>query len=389
MARGEACGAKPAGILGLVEWEDEGLDDEPGSPLLPPDDRLWRHPSEAAGAPATAVSGALAHSTVGGAPRVVTVIALTSCISVLLTIGVVAVVRPFRLRVPTQPTAATTDVAKLTALVRPAIAQVVARRAAAESTSASGVVFRADGMVLTTHHVIDGAESVRVVFDDGRDLPARVVGTDADTDLAVLDVEGEGFPVASMAAHRSLTRVGEPAVTIGAGPVVRLSMVSGLSQEAGVEGRRLVDMIRTDGAMANGCSGGAVVDRTGTVIGIAVSNLTTLEGPIGYATPIDVAKAVADELVGSGRIARSWLGIDGETDDAGAVVRKVREGSPAEAAGLAAGDVIVAIDGAAIASMADVVVHLRRQRPGDVIGLRVFRAGQPVDAVATLVEKPA
>ncbi len=372
-----------------MEWEDEGHDEEPGSPLLPPDDRLWRHPSEAAGAPATAVRGALAPSSVSDTPRVVTVIALTSCISVLLTMGVVAVVRPFRLRVPTEPTAATTDVARLTALVRPVVAQVVARRAGAESTSASGVVFRADGMVMTTHHVIDGADSVRVVFDDGRDLPARVVGADADTDLAVLDVEGEGFPVASMSAHRSSTRVGEPAVTIGAGPVVRLSMVSGLRQEAGVEGRRLVDMIRTDGAMASGCSGGAVVDRTGSVIGIAVSNLTTIEGPIGYATPIDVAKAVADELIGSGRIARSWLGIDGETVDAGAVVRKVREGSPAEAAGLAADDVIVAIDGAAIASMADVVVHLRRQRPGDVIGLRVLRAGQPVDAVATLVEKPA
>jgi len=190
-----------------VEWDDEGLGDEPpASPLLPPDDRLWRHPSEVAGAPAalpTSVRGSAASS---GTPRVLTAVALTSCISVLLTVGMVAVVRPFRDSTPAAEPAAAPgepDVAGLTAKVRPAIAQVVAVAAGGERSWGSGVVIRSDGLVLTAHHVVAGAAAVRVVLDDGRDLVARVVGGDADTDIALLDLEGDGYRVAPLATSRA------------------------------------------------------------------------------------------------------------------------------------------------------------------------------------------
>jgi S1-C subfamily serine protease len=386
-----------------VEWDEDGLDDEPAPPLLPPEDRLWRHPSEVAGAPALAVRGQTGATAGSSGARVVTVAVLASCISMLMTVGVVSVVRPFRTRVPVEPGPGRTDVdaaapvgadvAALTARLRPAITQIVARLAGGERRWGSGVVFRSDGLVLTTHHIVHGAEVVRVILDDGRDLTARVVGSDADTDIAVLDVEGDGFVTAPLASRRSAA--GEPAITIGTpsggastGPLVRVSMVSAVGQEAGVEGRRFVDMIRTDAALAAGCSGGAVVDEAGDVIGIAVSNVTTEDGAAGFATPIDVARSVADQLVASGKVTRGWLGIDGETTDGGALVRAVKAASPAESAGLQVDDVVVAVDGATIDSMPDLVMFFRHEAPGRMVDLSVRRGGEVVHVLATLGEQP-
>jgi S1-C subfamily serine protease len=397
-----------------VEWDDEGLGDEPpASPLLPPDDRLWRHPSEVAagGAPSSVRGTAAADAT--GRPSVVTAVALTSCLSVLLTIGVVAVVRPFRERVPVEepasvPAASTAatlasasspgpSVAALTARVRPAIAQVVARTADGERTWGSGVLIRSDGVLLTANHVVAGAEVVQVVLDDGRDLVARLVGGDPDTDIAVLDLEGSDYPTVTMAEDRAALQIGDQAITIGAsseaavvGPLVRVSMVSAMNQEAGAEGRRFVDVIRTDTAVEPGCSGGAVVDSLGRVIGIAVSNMQASDGgAVGFATPIDVARAVADQLLATGKVTRAWLGIDGEDHEDGAVVRAVKPGSPSEGAGLRVDDVVVAVDGVPVPSMAAVVVRLRSHRPGDVLTLQVQRAGARLDVPVTLGEKPA
>lgn len=380
-----------------MEWDDEGLGDEPASPLLPPDDRLWRHPSEVAGAPATIPTSVRGPSGGTGAPRVLTAVALTSCLSVLLTVGMVAVVRPFRDNAPpVEPAAAPDepDVAVLTAQLRPAIARVVAVAAGGERSWGSGVVIRGDGLVLTAHHVVAGAASVRVLLDDGRNLVARLIGGDVDTDIALLDLEGDGYAAAPLATSRSSMRVGEPAFTIGArsgnaGPLVRASMVSGTSQEAGAGGRKFVDVIRTDAAVEDGCAGGAVVDGEGRVIGIAVSNMTTADGATGVATPIDVARSVADQLLATGKVERAWLGIDGESHEDGAVVRAVKPGSPAEVAGLTAGDVIEAIDDDEVASMADVVIRLRERRPGHALELRVRRGGDVLAVPVTLGEKPA
>lgn len=380
-----------------MEWDDEGLGDEPASPLLPPDDRLWRHPSEVAGAPAPLPTSVRGPSGGAGTPRVLTAVALTSCISVLLTVGMVAVVRPFRDNAPSAEPAAAPDgpdVADLTARLRPAIARVVAVAAGGDRSWGSGVVIREDGLVLTAHHVVAGAASVRVLLDDGRNLVARLVGGDADTDIALLDLDGDGYPTAPLATSRSSMRAGEPAFTIGAtsgnaGPLVRASMVSGTNQEAGVDGRRFVDVIRTDAAVEEGCAGGAVVDGEGRVIGIAVSNTESADGAVGFATPIDVARAVADQLLATGKVERAWLGIDGESHEDGAVVRAVKAGSPAEIAGLVAGDVIEAIDDDDVASMADVVIRLRERRPGHALELRVRRGGDVLAVPVTLAEKPA
>lgn len=395
---------EPPGTLGRVEWDDDGLDDGPGSPLLPPDDRLWRHPSEVAATSPTAVRGPAAASS--GAPRVVTVVALTSCISVLLTLGVVAVIRPFGVdagserAVPMTPTgslSSVADVAALTAAVRPAIGHVraVGTGEGGGDAVASGVLFHRDGFMLTANHVVDGATSVVVVLDDGRQVPARLVGGDPDTDIALLDLDGSAFPVAELAPSSAGVEVGASALTIGApgdadaGPLVRATMVSAVAQEAMVDGRKLMDMIRTDAAMAPGCAGGAVVDPAGRVIGIASANVDAGDGTsVGYATPIAVASDVAEQLRTTGKVVRGWLGIEGASRS-GAVVHRVMPDSPAAAAGLAAGDVITAIDGVRVASMSALVARLRKLTPGDAVRLSVRREASTIDLPATLAEKPA
>jgi S1-C subfamily serine protease len=387
-----------------VEWDDDAPDDESASPLLPPDDRLWRHPSEIAVPPAATVRGFVAHRAnplsapaPAGPPRVVTVVALTSCISVLLTLGVVALVRPFRESAAEAPAASPSpsltgsEVAALAEALRPAIAQVIGVGAdSGRDRVGSGVLFREDGLLLTAQHLVSGATDVRVLLDDGRSLVARVVGTDDETDIAVLDVDGSSFPVAPLAPASSSVAVGDDAITIGsagpASPVVRVSMVSAVGQEAGLEGHKLMDVIRIDEAMAAGTSGGAVVDRAGRVVAIAAANIASASDEVGYAIPIAVARAVADELLASGRVVRGWLGIEGESR-AGALVHRVKPGSPAEAAGLSTGDVIVAIDGVTVATMSALVSRLRQTDPGDSVSLSVRRGDQTVTVAATLAEQ--
>lgn len=384
-----------------MAWEDEGGEDDHTAPLLPPDDRLWRHPSEVA---ATS-TGLVATLEAQGPPRLVTVVALTSCISVLLTLGVVAVVRPFggpsssdlatAVTTPSGGLGTVADVAELTSRLRPAIAQVAARRPGGGETWGSGVIFREDGMLLTTHRLVDGAEHVAVTLDDGRELGAAIVGTDRDTDLAVLDLDGHDFPVAALGEGRAAMKVGQPAITIGAGsgpsptgPLVRVTVVSAMGQEAGANGRTFVDMIRTDAAMEQGCEGGAVVDASGKVIGIAATNVPTGGGTIGYATPIDVARSVATELMAGGRVQRAWLGIEGDSGSGGVVVGTVLDASPAASAGLAEGDVIVGIDGVDVTSMSSLVVQLRMFRPGATTSLVVRRDGIERRIPLTLGERP-
>lgn len=342
----------------------------------------------------------------------ITVIALTTCISVLLSLGVLALVGPLRTRVAIERVAApmvgvgvteVADVAALTDRMRPAIAQIIARGAAGEQWG-SGVIYRSDGMMLTAHRVVEGAQSFQVLLHDGREVQARLVGSDPDTEIAVMQLEGSGFTPALLGSTASL-KVGQPAITIGSptgtatGPVVRVGVVSALGQQVGANGRNLVDMIQTDGAVAPGCAGGALVDAQGAVIGIAAANATTDAGVIGFATPIDVARAVADQLMNDGRVVRAWLGIEGDSlageraDDlnlpGGAVVKKVTPASPAERSGLAAADIITGVDGHAVKSMPQLVVLLRSYRPGDAVTMSVLRGTSNRTMKVTLGQRPA
>ncbi|MBW3614077.1 MAG: S1C family serine protease [Actinobacteria bacterium] len=395
-----------------MEFEEDG-EERSVAPLLPPDDRLWRHPSEVAGAAAGSRPSRWRWRRGSGGPPMVTVVALTACISALLSLGVLAVVGPLRTRVAVERVAAPVvagaevaplhDVAALTDRMRPAITQVVAKGPAGERWG-SGVIYRSDGMMLTAHRVIAGADSFRVLLHDGREVEGRLVGSDPDTEIAVVDLQGADYKPALLGSTAGL-KVGQPAITIGSptgaatGPLVQVGVVSAVGQQVGANGRNLVDMIQTDGAVAPGCTGGALVDARGAVIGIAAANATTEAGVIGFATPIDVARAVAAELMNDGRVSRGWLGIEGDSLageaasaarlPGGAVVKTVKPGGPAETAGLVPTDIITAVEGQKVTSMPQLIVRLRSYRPGDTISLSVLRDGLARTVEVRLGRRPA
>jgi len=311
----------------------------------------------------------------------------------------------------TASTVSASPVVDMAERVRPAIVQVKVQSADASSTG-SGVLFRTDGHVLTTARVVQGAATIRVAMANGRELEARLVGTDPETDTAVVKVDGGTFPVATLGTAVDL-RVGQTAMAMGfplglaGGPSMTGGIISALHREI-TPGQAnpnqahtaLVDMIQTDAPISPDWSGGALLDANGAVIGITTA-MPSGDAPtngFGFATTIDVARSVADELIRTGKVVHSWLGIEGgDLDpataldlnlDGGAMVAEVAAASPAPRAGLETRDVIVAFDGHDVTSMGDLVMALRSHAPGNTVVLKVIRDRRPRTATIMLVERP-
>jgi S1-C subfamily serine protease len=289
--------------------------------------------------------------------------------------------------------------------VRPAIVQLKVERG--RSGSGSGVLFRADGHLLTNAHVVEGATSVTVVLSSGREIAAHVVGSDPDSDTAVVKIEGGPFPVADLGSTVDV-KVGQEAIAIGSplglsgGPSVTLGVVSALHRSLRTRtGQQLTDMVQTDAPIAPGSSGGALLDAGGRVIGITTAVAVTDAGAdgFGFATPIDAARSAAEQLIATGKVVTVWLGVtgkdlDGPTAeelkvDGGAVVEQVMAGSPAERAGLSARDVILRVDGQPVTSMNVLVRAVRAHRPGDVFTVEIVRDKQRHGMTVTVAERPA
>jgi serine protease Do len=270
----------------------------------------------------------------------------------------------------------------------------------------SGVVFRSDGYVLTNNHVVAGAAFVTAVLANGHQVPAKVVGGDIDTDIAVVKIDTTNQPVATL-EPRPAPRVGQMAVAIGspigmaAEPTISVGVVSAVGQEVLVnQGTQLIDMIQTDARIAPRASGGALVDSNAAVIGIATAVApvnSTMASP-GFAIPIETATAIANQLIATGHVTHGWLGIGGKDIDAdsanqmkingGGLVTQVEVGGPAAKAGLAPGDVITQLDGRQIASMDAVVVALRTHKPGDQVDLSYVRDGKLRHARVVVAARP-
>ena len=373
----------------------------------PPDDRLWRHPSEIGvkrPSPrrqlwAVAIASALTASVLSTGLAVLAGNLLDSdggsASRPIDTTGI--------LPAPSEG-AAGADVVAIAARVRPAIAQLKVERG--RTGSGSGVMFRSDGHLLTNAHVVDGATSVAVILSTGREIAARVVGSDPDSDTAVVKIEGGPFPVAELGTTADL-KVGQEAIAIGSplgltgGPSVTVGVVSALHRTVRTRtGQSLMDMVQTDAPIAPGSSGGALLDAGGRVIGITTAVATTDTGAegFGFATPIDNARSVAEQLIATGKVVTVWLGVEGadldgatanELDvDGGAIIERVKTDSPAERAGLAPRDVIVALDGKKVTSMGMLAVAVRAHRPGDVLTLDVVRDKQHHGMKVTVAERP-
>ena len=253
----------------------------------------------------------------------------------------------------------------------------------------SGVVIdRGRKLVLTNAHVIAGASEITLRLLDGREFPARLVGSDADFDLAVLSVEGNAdLPELSMGDSDGLL-IGEPVIAIGNpfgfSHTVTTGVVSALHRTVEAQDTLYTDFIQTDAAISPGNSGGPLLDITGRLIGINTAVHASAEG-IGFAIPINKARRVVEELLDSGRIKPIWLGLEGQDVDQrmaaylglhaprGMIVTWVSENTPAPRAGIESGDIIVRMNETPVADRGTYLGVLRTTAPHQPIVLRVVR----------------
>jgi serine protease Do len=266
----------------------------------------------------------------------------------------------------------------------------------------SGFIIDADGSILTNHHVVDRAERITVKLSDGRTLRARLIGSDPDTDIALIKVDGQGgLPVAPLGDSSAL-RMGEWVCAIG-NPLgyehtVTVGVVSFL-------GRKLFDMsldnyIQTDAAINFGNSGGPLINSRGEVIGINAA-ISSRASSIGFAVPINGASAVLPQLRQYGRVSRGYMGVglrDIDPDlerslkltvDHGAMVQDITAGSPADRAGVRLYDVITSLDDRRIANDDQLIREIASRAPGSAARLRVSRDGHDQTLLVKLSERPA
>ena len=273
------------------------------------------------------------------------------------------------------------------------IPRSTAPRSRVQRGQGSGVIFDAKGLLLTNAHVVEGADQLTVGLSDGRRVPARVVGKDNLTDLAVVRLEAPGpWPVADLGNSDRLS-VGDWAIAVGnpygLESTVTLGIISNLNRnvaQLGISGKRL-DLIQTDAAINPGNSGGPLLNADGEVIGI---NTLVRSGPgagLGFAIPINRARTIAQQLVSSGKARHPVIGIrlspvprptPTSPVPPGAVIRGVQPGGPADRAGLKVDDVITRLDGQAVADPAAVVSSIERRGVGASIVLEVKRCQELV-----------
>jgi S1-C subfamily serine protease len=278
--------------------------------------------------------------------------------------------------------------------VGPAVVHVVAFGADGKPRGqGSGVLFTPDGYLLTNSHVVAGAARLRASFTDGQVLDAALVGEDADTDTAVLRLAGNGLPHAELGCSGTL-KVGQLVAAIGNPLGFQCTVTAGIVSALGrtlrtPSGRNLESVIQTDAPLNPGNSGGPLVSGAGRVVGINTATILPAQG-ICFAIGIDTAIWVATRIMRDGRVRRSRLGVSGQTvpidtrirrfhrleQPSGVLVLEAHEGGAAARAGLQRGDVIVALDDVAVASVDDLHRALTAERAGSPVSLAVLRRGE-------------
>jgi Do/DeqQ family serine protease len=269
----------------------------------------------------------------------------------------------------------------------------------------SGVIVSADGYILTNHHVVDGAENIKVDLNDGRTLEAKLIGSDPPSDLALLKVNATGLTFMTP-GDSDKVRVGDVALAIGnplgIGQTVTMGIISAKGRStAGPGAGNFEDFLQTDAPINHGNSGGALINTIGELIGINSQIVPGQEGGnigIGFAIPSNMAKTVMDQLVKNGKVRRGQLGISvtrvtsdmaaslGMPEAKGVIVNSVRSGSGADKAGLRQGDVITALNDAAVSDTNAFRNRVASNGPGSTITLTVLRDNREQKITATLDE---
>lgn len=272
-----------------------------------------------------------------------------------------------------------------------------------DSNYGSGVILNDRGYILTNMHLIREADEIQVTLRDGRQANAKVIGSDPDTDLAVLQVKLDDLPALAIADSTSL-RIGDVVLAIGNpygfGQTVTQGIVS-------ATGRRRLgittfeDFIQTDAAINPGNSGGALVNAAGELIGINTAIISNTGGSqgIGLATPVHIATNVMEQLIENGRVTRGWLGIEAqivppdsippEIADSGVLIAGVMNNGPADNVGMQPGDVIISIMDQPVSDPEQAIRRITGIDPGTTISVRVLRGWEVLDFRPTVAQRPS
>jgi len=269
----------------------------------------------------------------------------------------------------------------------------------------SGVIISADGYILTNNHVVGDADELQVITSDERRFEGKVIGSDPESDLAVIKIEQSGLPAAQL-GDSDRVEVGEWVLAIGSpfqlDATVTLGIVSAKSRN-NVGLASYEDFIQTDAAINPGNSGGALVNLDGELVGINTAIATRTGGyqGIGFAIPISMARSIMDQLIKTGKVTRGFLGVtiqDLDEDSAksldldgpqGALVAQMAAGGPADKAGLEVGDVIVKYDGRAVKNVRDLMSQVASTPPGDKVRVTVWRDEKEREYTLEVSERPA
>ena len=269
----------------------------------------------------------------------------------------------------------------------------------------SGVVVSPEGYILTNFHVIDGADEIEVAHNDGRKYKASVVGSDPESDLAVLRIPADHkLPVIAFGSSDTL-RVGDSVLAIGnpfgVGQTVTSGIVSALGRShLGIN--TFENFIQTDAAINPGNSGGALVDANGHLVGINTAIYSQSGGSmgIGFAIPVSLGKSVMEQIIRNGMVTRGWIGIEVQEitpelaesfklpDTAGTLIAGVMRGGPADVAGIQPGDILLSVAGTRISDPQNMLERVAAQTPGQAVALRLRRDGKEIDKTVVIASRP-